>query len=160
MQGGAALPVGWLLLLLSPFGFKQICLFVEVWLAVGSSAGEAAAFNCSLLWRGGAGEVVCVCMWGGVGLGRQRGEGRAVVATAQWRTTSSRRTRNTPGYTWTLRYEKACCAHLTHMHCSIDMQGQVPESEGAHVCFRSTCQANLQCPVCVCVILFFFFQCC
>lgn len=59
MGGGwGSLPVGWLLLPLSPFGFKQICLFVEVWLAVGSSAGEAAAFNCPLLWRGGAGEVV------------------------------------------------------------------------------------------------------
>lgn len=41
------------LLLLLPFGFKQICLFVEVWPAVGSSAGKAAAFNCSLLWRVG-----------------------------------------------------------------------------------------------------------
>lgn len=56
---GGLHPVGWLLLLL-PFGFKQICLFVEVRLAVGSSAGKAAAFNCSLLWWiwGGGGEVL------------------------------------------------------------------------------------------------------
>lgn len=67
-MGGWSLPVGWLLLPLSPFGFKQICLFVEVWLAVGSSAGEAAAFNCPLLWRGGVG-------WGLGGL-EGRGGGR------------------------------------------------------------------------------------
>lgn len=54
--GGGSLPVGWLLLLL-PFGFIQICLFVEVRPAVGSSAGKAAAFNCSLLWSMGEKEA-------------------------------------------------------------------------------------------------------
>lgn len=55
-RGWGSLPVGWLLLLL-PFGFIQICLFVEVRPAVGSSAGKAAAFNCSLLWLMGEKEA-------------------------------------------------------------------------------------------------------
>lgn len=58
--GGGSLPVGWPLLLL-PFGFIQICLFVEVWPAVGSSAGKAAAFNCSLLWWMGEKQAPVVC---------------------------------------------------------------------------------------------------
>lgn len=57
---GVSLPVGWPLLLL-PFGFIQICLFVEVRPAVGSSAGKAAAFNCSLLWWMGEKEAPVVC---------------------------------------------------------------------------------------------------
>lgn len=59
-DGRGLLSVGCLLLLL-PFGFKQICLFVEVWLAVGSSAGKAAAFNCALLWWVGGRRSPCGC---------------------------------------------------------------------------------------------------
>lgn len=49
---------------------------------------------------------VCVCVGVGIGrvqLGRRGGDGRVAVAAAQWRTAASRRTPNTPGYTWTLR---------------------------------------------------------
>lgn len=42
---------------------------MEVWLAVGSSAGKAAVFNCPLLWHAG---------------GEGGGGGRGRVRAAQW----------------------------------------------------------------------------
>ena len=46
-------PLARLCFIASPVGFKQICLFVEVRLAVGFPACKAAAFNWPLLWRVG-----------------------------------------------------------------------------------------------------------